>query len=140
MSADPAQPVVLAHGHVNQALRGLIGPVHQKPRPDHAVTQARWLSVAGRALDTLTASGQLFALALIKDMVHEARVERGISAELHFVSIPSNAPSGTTKEMFDADYMLQLEDLGRSMGADLSSWQAEVPSAYTVEGSWADAD
>jgi predicted acylesterase/phospholipase RssA len=114
--------------------------VNQKLRPEHAVTQPRWLSVAGRALDTLTASGQLFALALIKDMVHEARVERGINAELHFVSIPSDAPRATTKEMFDREYMLQLEDLGRKMGADPSRWQAEIPSAYTVEGTWADPD
>ncbi len=110
--------------------------VNQKLKPEHAVTQPRWLSVAGRALNTLTASSQLFALALIRDMVQDARVERGIDAELHFVAIPADFPKPETKEMFDKEYMVQLEELGRKMGSDPSSWQSEVPSAYTVEGRW----
>ena len=114
--------------------------VNQKLKPDHSVTQPRWLSVVGRALDTLTASTQLFSLALIKDMVHEARAERGINAELHFVSIPTDAPRPETKELFDKEYMVQLEDLGRKMGANPSNWQTEIPSAYTVEGNWIDPD
>jgi hypothetical protein len=110
--------------------------VNQKLKPEHAVTQPRWMSVVSRALNTLTASSQLFALALIRDMVHEARVERGIDAELHFVSIPADTPASETKDMFDKEYMVRLEELGRQMGADPASWQSEVPSAYTVEGRW----
>ena len=110
--------------------------VNQKLKPDHVVTQPRWISVAGRALNTLTASSQLFALALIRDMVHEAGAERGIDAELHFISIPADAPKSETKEMFDREYMVQLEELGRTMGANPDSWHDQVPSAYTVEGNW----
>jgi hypothetical protein len=29
--------------------------------------------------------------------------------------------------MFDRDYMLALEELGRAMGADPASWRTEVP-------------
>jgi predicted acylesterase/phospholipase RssA len=110
--------------------------VNQKLRPLHEVTQPRWISVTGRSLATLTSTTQLFALALIKDMVHEARVEHGADAELFLVSIPEDAPENTTENMFDQAYMLQLQDLGRRMGADPSSWNDEVPSAYRVEGKW----
>jgi hypothetical protein len=36
------------------------------------------------------------------------------------------------KGMFDKELMLKLEDLGRKMGADPSSWVTEVPSATSV--------
>ena len=114
--------------------------VNQHLKPEHVVTQPRWISISGRALDTLTSTGQLFALALIRDMVHEARVERGIDAELHLVSIPDDAPKRKTNEMFDKEYMLQLADFGRKLGADPSSWTVEIPSAYRVEGAWIDSD
>ena len=114
--------------------------VNQKLKPLHAVTQPRWISISGRALDTLTATTQLFALALIRDMVREAREERGLDVELHLVSIPNDAPENQTENMFDQKYMLDLEDLGRRMGADSSSWTDEIPSAYRVEGEWPEAD
>jgi predicted acylesterase/phospholipase RssA len=114
--------------------------VNQKLKPLHAVTQPRWISISGRALDTLTATTQLFALALIRDMVREARVERGLDVELHLVSIPNDAPENQTENMFDQKYMLDLEALGRRMGADPSSWTDEIPSAYRLEGEWLEAD
>ena len=110
--------------------------VNQQLKPRHAVTQPRWISVSTRALDTLTSTTQLFALAIIRDMVHEARVEHGMDAELFLISIPDDAPENTTENMFDQNYMLQLEELGRQMGADPSSWTDVVPSAYRVEGDW----
>ena len=102
------------------------GKIKQEP----AVTQPTWTSVAGRSLGTLMASEEIFALNLIKMMVHEAKVERGFDAEFHMVSIPPDTPPSTSKEMFDKDYMLGLEELGRTMGADPSSWTKEIPSAY----------
>jgi hypothetical protein len=35
--------------------------------------------------------------------------------------------------MFDQNYMIQMEGLGRSMGADPSSWTGEIPSAFWEE-------
>jgi hypothetical protein len=89
-----------------------------------------------RSLDTLTTTAQLFALALIRDMVHEARVESGVDAELFLVSIPHDAPENKTENMFDQAYMLELQDLGRRMGSDPTSWTDDIPSAYRVEGEW----
>ena len=110
--------------------------VNQKLKPLHSVTQPRWVSVSTRALATLTSTSQLFALAIIKEMVHEARAEHGMDAELFLVSIPEDAPENTSEDMFEQAYMLELEELGREMGADPSSWTDEVPSAYRVEGEW----
>jgi hypothetical protein len=34
---------------------------------------------------------------------------------------------------FDKDYMLALEEMGRTMGADPSSWKTEVPLVYSFD-------
>jgi len=114
--------------------------VNQQLLSKPAVTEPRWLSISGRALGTLTSTGQLFALDLIKTMVQQANDERGIEAELHYVAIPADAPEPATEAMFDKEYMLELEKLGRRMGADPSSWSDEIPSAYGIEDSWLDSD
>jgi hypothetical protein len=114
--------------------------VNQQLKPQHAVTRPRWISITGRALNTLTSTTQLFALSWIKEMAEQARAERGLDAELHLVSIPMDAPKKKTKEMFDQEYMRALQSLGRAMGADPSSWQDQVPDAYAVEGNWLRSD
>jgi hypothetical protein len=35
--------------------------------------------------------------------------------------------------MFDSEYMLELEDLGRQVGADPSVWSTEMPPIYSFE-------
>jgi predicted acylesterase/phospholipase RssA len=114
--------------------------INQQLKPQHEITQPKWIQISGRALDTLTSTSQLFALAIIRDLVHDAREEQGIDAELHIVSIPNDAPKKTSKVMFDQDYMRALEDLGRKMGADPSSWSDAIPSAYRVESDWMRTD
>jgi len=104
--------------------------INGKIQPEPAVTQPTWPSVSGRSLSTLTSTNEVFALTLIKGMVHDAKAERGLDAEFHLVSIPPDTPPSTSKEMFDKAYMLGLEELGRTMGADPSSWTTEVPSPY----------
>lgn len=105
--------------------------VNERLVPQPAVTQPRWMSVGGRALDTLTATNELFALDLVKDIVTDYREVRGVDAEFRFVAIPADAPQPETKEMFDKKNMLQLEELGRNMAADPSVWRTEVPDAYS---------
>lgn len=104
--------------------------VNGKIQPEPAVTQPTWVSVAGRSLDTLTSTEEIFALTLIKMMVRDAKAERGFDSELHMVSIPPGTPPSTSKEMFDMKYMLGIEELGRTMGADPKSWTTEIPAAY----------
>ena len=114
--------------------------------PVPALTQPRWLSVGGHALQTLTSTNELFALELTKAMLHEARTEHGLDTEFHLVSIPEELFKTKTmtyqeakqaakeKEkvgMFDKEFMNKLEDLGRKMGADPSSWTTKIPSAYS---------
>jgi len=114
--------------------------VNQQLLPQPVVTQPRWMSVSGRSLATLASTGQLFALDLIKVVVQHAEQDRGIEAELHYVAIPEDAPKQATKEMFEKKYMLQLQELGRRMGADPSSWLKDIPSAYGAEDTWLDSD
>jgi len=110
--------------------------VNQQLKPQHAVTQPKWLSISGRALGTLTSTSQLFALALLKELAGDAKAELGVDVELRVISIPVDAPKNETKDMFDKEYMLRLVDLGRTMGADPSSWETSIPSAYRVETEW----
>jgi len=99
-------------------------------QPEPKVVQPRWLSISGQSLGILTGTTQLFALQLINTMAREARVERGWDAEFRLVAIPDDAFRDAPDEMFDQDYMIGLEELGRTMGADPSSWTREIPSAF----------
>ena len=51
--------------------------------------------------------------------------------EFRWVAIPEDAPKPATTAMFDKDYMLALEELGRKMGADPSIWKTDVPLVYS---------
>jgi predicted acylesterase/phospholipase RssA len=110
--------------------------VNQHLQPGQAVTQPKWIQISSRALGTLTSTSQLFALVIIRDMVHDARTERGIDAELRLVSMPDDSPENRSDEMFDQAYMRALQDLGRSMGADPSHWTDTIPSAYLLDEEW----
>ena len=116
--------------------------VNQPLVAEPGLTQPRWISVASHALNALTQTAQLFALNLIKGMVYEARTERGLEAEFRIVSIPPELfeqevlPFKEQKKankvekkkgMFDKELMVKLENLGRKMGADPSSWTTEIP-------------
>jgi hypothetical protein len=107
--------------------------VNQPLRMSPVVTKARWLSVSGRGLGTATHSLQLFAMQLIQEKVRLARKFEGLEVEFRWVAIPEDAPKNQTKDMFDETYMLALEELGRRMGADPTSWNTEVPSIYSLE-------
>jgi len=104
--------------------------VNGKFQPEAAVTQPTWVAVAGRSLNTLVSSEEIFALSLIKDMVEVAETEHGADVEFRVVAIPEDAPAGKAHDLFDKAYMLELEKLGRTMGADPSSWRTDIPSAY----------
>jgi hypothetical protein len=90
--------------------------------------------VSESALGVLMSTSELFALELINTLVYEARVERGIEAEFRLTSIPSDAVTNKTDEMFDQDYMVELENLGRTLGADPTSWTSEIPSPFWRSG------
>ena len=104
-------------------------------QPEPAVTQPRWVPVAGNALNIMMSTTQLFALELIRTLVYEARTERGIDDELHVTAIPAEIPRSEALEMFDKGAMVEMEELGRERGADPSSWTDEIPSAFWPDGS-----
>ena len=130
-SAGPLDEFVARHPEAPKPKLRIWVVVNERLVPQPAVTQPRWMSVGGRALNTLTATNELFALDLVQDIVTEYREEHGVEAEFRMVAIPANAPQPETNEMFDQKNMLQLEELGRNMATDPSSWRSDVPSAYS---------
>jgi len=102
-------------------------------QPEPKVVQPRWLSVSGQSLGVLTSTAQLFALQLVSTLAYEARVELGMDAEFRLVAIPDDALREQPEEMFDRAYMIELEEFGRTLGADPSSWTARIPSAFWEE-------
>ena len=107
--------------------------VNQQLRLEPAVTMPRWISVAGRGLGTSMHSLQLFAMQLLHRIAIESEKIEGLDVEFRWVAIPDDAPKKGTKSMFDKEYMVAMEELGKKMGADPSSWQTEVPQIYTFE-------
>jgi predicted acylesterase/phospholipase RssA len=105
--------------------------VNQQVRPEPAVTMPSWVSVAGRGLNTMTQSLQLFAMHLLHEIVKDYQETEGMDVEFRWVAIPEDAPKPATTAMFDKDYMLALEELGREMGADPSIWKTDVPLVYS---------
>jgi len=105
--------------------------VNQQIRIEPAVTEARWTSIASRGLGTATHSLQLFAMQLLSELGDNVEKAAGIDVELRWVAIPEDAPKQGGKGMFDQDYMVALEELGRRMGADPSVWSTEVPHIYS---------
>ena len=80
--------------------------VNQQLKPQHAVTEPKWISVSARALGTLTSTSQLFALALLREMVRRGQRRNGVwTPSCTSSSIPEDAPKKTTEGMFDQEYM-----------------------------------
>jgi len=106
--------------------------VNQQLRIEPAVTKPKWISVAGRGLGTATHSLQLVAMQYLHQIARTYN-EEGLDVEFRWVAIPADAPKKGTKDMFDQEYMLQLQELGRKMGADPTVWSTEVPQLYSLE-------
>ena len=57
----------------------------------------------------------------------------GVDVEFRFVAIPDEAPKKKTHELFEKEFMVQLEELGRRMGADPGSWRSRIPSVHWLD-------
>ena len=90
------------------------------------VTQPTWPSVAQQSILTSMRSSLVFALRHIRNVAERAEDATGFDIEFRFVSIPDDAPRNATGELFDREYMIALEELGRKMGRDPRSWRSVV--------------
>ena len=75
-------------------------------------------------------TSEIFALDVIKELGQVGSVHPGVDVEFRYVAIPQDGSRNKTKDMFNKEYMTELEELGRKMGADPSSWRTKVPSPY----------
>jgi predicted acylesterase/phospholipase RssA len=97
---------------------------------DAQITRPRWTSIAGRSLQTMMRASLITSLREIQRLAHEARTTLGVDVEFRYVAIPDDAPRKKTHELFEHDYMVQLEELGIKMGADPSSWHGKIPDVH----------
>jgi predicted acylesterase/phospholipase RssA len=104
--------------------------VNEPLKLDAQVTRPRWTSIAGRSLQTMMRASLMASLREIQRLAYEARIILGADVEFRYVSIPDDAPRKKTHELFEHDYMVQLEELGLKMGADPSSWRTQVPDIH----------
>ena len=72
-------------------------------------------------------------MQLLEQLARASEDIDGLDVEFRWVAIPEDAPKKGSKEMFDKQYMLALEELGRQMGAERAVWSSEVPPGYSFE-------
>lgn len=102
--------------------------VNTKLEIEPGVTQPKWGEIVGRSLETLMRASLLSSLQRLQATAAAMDALEDVDIELRFVAIPDDYGPMEGDAMFDRDVMVGLSDLGRSMGADPSSWRTEVPS------------
>ena len=75
-------------------------------------------------------SSMMNSLREIQRLALEARLLLGVDVEFRFVAIPDDAPKKKTHQLFEHDYMVELEALGVQMGADPSNWRSKIPDIH----------
>ena len=100
-----------------------------------AITQPKWVDIVGRSLSTLMRASLVSTLQRLQATAAMYRNSGEVDIEFRYVAIPDDYTPIEGEEMFDAEIMTALSDLGRKMGADPSSWRTGVPSI-----AWAEAD
>lgn len=97
--------------------------VNQKLLPDPKLSQSRWTSIASRSLNTLLRTSTLQSIQDIETFIRLIDQKQNFDAKMRYVAIPQEYPIPETDNMFDAEKMRGLVELGRRMGADPTSWQ-----------------
>ena len=100
--------------------------VNQKLLPDPALVRSRWTSFGARSLSTLVRTSTLQSIQDLSTYLQAINALPAFDTELRYVAIPQDFPIPDSDEMFDAETMRALVDLGRRMGADPESWRTEA--------------
>jgi hypothetical protein len=94
--------------------------------PPPEIVQPNWKTVLPRSVDlssrsaTVNGIRHLFALATI------ARLQSGADVQVRYIAVPDDwAPP--KPGVFEKETMNALADMGERMGADLKSWQSDLP-------------
>ncbi len=93
---------------------------------DPEVVQPSWVSIAARSLSTLTRTSTLQSIQDADTYVGLINQLPGFDAEMRYVAIPQDYEFPETDEMFHAETMRDLADVGRRMGSDPGSWRTEA--------------
>lgn len=104
--------------------------VNETLRLQPTIILPRWGAVATRSLTTMMRSSMLASLRNIHELATAASLSLGLDFEFRFVAIPDDTSTAPHHKMFDKEFMVQLEKLGRKMGADPSSWRTTIPEIH----------
>ena len=99
--------------------------VNQRLVPNPELVQKRWTSISTRSLNTLLRTSMLQSLHDLETFVRLIDKSPQFDAKVRYVAIPQNYEIPETDDMFNAEIMRSLVELGRRMGADTTSWRTE---------------
>jgi len=107
--------------------------VNQKLLPTPRRVRKRWTSIASRSLDTLVRTSTLQSLQDAQMYAWLLNQREEFDAELHFVSIPQDYAIQASDDLFHAETMRDLVQLGRELGADPKSWSSDALRSVAPE-------
>jgi len=91
------------------------------------LAEQRWTSVALRSATVLTAYSLRSTLRLMQNGAELMGRDIGTSVEFRYIAVPDNVElTEPQNRLFDRDFMIELYELGRRMGADPGSWRTEA--------------
>jgi predicted acylesterase/phospholipase RssA len=107
--------------------------VNENLRMPPAITHRKWGTIFKRSIETMMHSSMLAALRNIQQLAENSRNSLGLDVEFRYVSIPQDASLPPQDTMFDKDFMVALEALGREFGKDPSSWETAIPEIHWLD-------
>jgi Patatin-like phospholipase len=95
-------------------------------RPLPQVTAPTWPAIVARSLEMGTRAATVTAIRHLFTQAEIAQLKRGGDVEVRVVAVPNDFVPPKAG-VFMKETMNALADLGKSMGADPSSWRTEAP-------------
>jgi len=100
--------------------------VNQKLLPDHKIVRSRWTEIAERSLSVILRASTLQTIQDTETYIRLINQLPEFDAEMRYVAIPQDYQIDDSDEMFDAEIMRKLANLGQKMGADPASWRTKA--------------
>lgn len=107
--------------------------VNEKLRLSPTIMHPQWGKIFRRSLEIMMRSSMLSSLRNIQQLSENARDSLGVDVEFRYVAIPDDAPDPPHGAMFDREFMIRLETLGRQLGADPTSWRSTIPEVHWLD-------
>lgn len=91
------------------------------------LAEQRWTSVALRSASVLTRYSIRTTLRLMQNGTDLMGRDIGVPVEFRYISVPDDVElPEPVNRLFDQNFMIELHELGRRMGADPASWRSDA--------------